>query len=305
MQTLFPSFNGFTYSQSIPHEEGITRRDPTPVIPVDGMYHIWYSKNNENNPAPYSGYTAAVWHAVSEDGFTWHEEGEAVGKGSGGAFDACGVFTPTVLLTPGYFYLYYTAVPMNWLGARQSTKTAIGAVYSDSPFGPWKRAEVNPVLTCSDDPEAFDSLRVDDTCIIVRDGQYWMYYKGRTRGKSPGTTQMGLARAVNPLGPWIKYEGNPVLDSGHEVCVWPHGWGVGCLVCDTGPQGNTLQYSEDGIFFKKFADTVPPKAPGPYREDNFTEGYGPGISWGIAMKMDKAWPYLVRFDCDLRSPEKS
>jgi len=161
-------------------------------------------------------------------------------------------------------------------------------------------------LRPSDEPGAFDSMRVDDTCMIFRNGQYWMYYKGRQMNHTPGETRMGLAVARFPTGPYIKHPENPVLDSGHEVCVWPHGSGVGCMVCNVGPQGNTLQYSEDGVHFRKITDTVPPSAPGPFRSDRFTDGPGPGISWGISMQANAARrPYLVRFDCDLRTKSET
>jgi hypothetical protein len=144
-------------------------------------------------------------------------------------------------------------------------------------------------------------MRVDDTCLLVRGGKYWLYYKGRQADRSPRETKMGLAIGTSPLGPYAKHPENPVLDSGHEVCVWPHGRGVGCLVSPVGPQGNTLQYSDDGVHFRKIADAVPPKAPGPHREDGFVDRPGPGMTWGVSMEHHPRWPHLVRFDCDLRS----
>jgi hypothetical protein len=117
---------------------------------------------------------------------------------------------------------------------------------------------------------------------------------------SPGETKMGVAIAEAPTGPYVKHRENPVLDGGHEVCVWPHGNGIGCMLCNVGPQGNTLQYSDDGVHFRKIADTVPPHAPGPFRADNFVGGSGPGLTWGVSMEHHPRWPYLVRFECDLR-----
>jgi beta-xylosidase len=236
----------------------------------------------------------------------WEERGEAVPKGARGAFDEHAVFTPTVLTAGGIYYLFYTAVPAPFTnddGGPGGTRTCIGLAAAESPFGPWQRVSSEPVLRPSDNPDEFDSMRVDDACLIVRGGAYWMYYKGRQAGRSPGETKMGLAVAPSPTGPYVKHPANPVLDSGHEVCVWPHGAGVGCLVCNVGPQGNTVQYSDDGIHFRSVLSAIPPKAPGPYREDGFREGVGPGISWGIAMDNSRQWPYLVRFDCDLRAPE--
>lgn len=294
----FSNFTGFTYSDAIPFEEGVTRRDPSPVIEVDGTYYVWYSRTQGSS----DGYSASIWYATSSDGKIWQEAGEALPKGCRGAFDEHAVFTPTILVADENYYLFYTAVPepfINDKGGPNGTRTAIGVASSVSPSGPWVR-EPDPVLRPSDDPEAFDSMRIDDACLIVRDGRYWMYYKGRQMNHTPRETKMGVAISESPSGPYERCRDNPVLDSGHEVCVWPHGRGVGCMVCNVGPQGNSLQYSDDGVHFQRIAAATPPKAPGPFRSDRFIDGSGPGISWGVSMKEHPAWPYLVRFECDLR-----
>ena len=300
MSNPFPAFDGFRYSAAISFEKGVTRRDPSPVIRVDDAYYVWYSRT----PHSASGYTASIWYATSVDGRRWEEQGEALPKGKKDAFDEHAVFTPTILVAAGKYFLFYTAVPEpfdNDRGGPKGTRTAVGVASADSPRGPWVRCAGHPILRPSDDPDAFDSMRVDDTCLVARNGEYWMYYKGRQMNHSPAETKMGLAIAKAPTGPYQKHKSNPVLDSGHEVCVWPHGHGVGCLVCNVGPQGNTLQYSDDGVHFRTIADTVPPKAPGPFRADGFVDGAGPGVTWGISMEHHPAWPYLVRFDGDLRA----
>ncbi len=304
MQSPFPHFDGFTYSPIHFREEGLTRRDPSPVIRVDDSFYVWYSRTAESC----HGYTASIWYATSSDGHTWTERGEALPKGPTGAFDEHAVFTPTILRAQDRFYLFYTAVPepfTNDNGGPCGTPTAVGVASAGSPHGPWKRCDASPVLTITEDPAQFDSMRVDDTCFIKRDSQYWMYYKGRQMNHSPAETKMGLAIADSPTGPYRKHPDNPVLDSGHEVCVWPHGSGVGAMVCNVGPQGNSLQYSDDGIHFQKITDCIPPKAPGPYREDQFEDGRGPGVRWGICMSDDADWPYLLRFECDLTPPTEN
>ena len=217
------------------------------------------------------------------------------------------VFTPSILVADNYYFLTYTAVPEPFSNKTgRITPTAIGMVKSKSPNGPWVRVSKTTILAFSEDHNEFDSLRIDDTCFVSRNGEYWMYYKGRQWDRSPGQTQMGVAIAKQPEGPYFKHKLNPVLDSGHEVCVWPHGKGVGCMVSNVGPQRNTLMYSDDGLNFIKVSDTIPPKAPGPYREDNFIDGKGPGISWGIAMvEKGSGWPFLVRFDCNLKAADSN
>ena len=305
---LFPNFEGFTISEPVGlgYESGVTRRDPSVVLRIDGRYHVWYSRNVEGRQKAQTGFTASIFHAVSEDGRAWRETGEALPKGEPGRFDTCGVFTPTVFAWGGRLYMLYTAMPEQWLEAKQKTKGAIGLAVADSPDGPWQRRD-EPVVRCSDHAGDFDSLRVDDSCVILREGAIWLYYKGKDFNRPPSPTKMGLAIATDPEGPYVKQPENPVLDSGHEVCVWPHGAGVGCLVCNIGPQGNTLQYSADGRSFETVADTVPPKAPGPFRPDLSPDAGpdqpGDGITWGLAMTAEPDWPHLVRFDCDLRHPD--
>ena len=157
------------------------------------------------------------------------------------------------------------------------------------------------MVAASYNAEEFDSHRVDDACLIKRDGVYRLYYKGRQLGKTPAETKMGLAIAERPDGPFRKFEGNPVIGSGHEVCVWPHGGGVASLMSPVGPEGNSMQYSDDGVVFRRAIDIEPPSAPGPYREDRFREGPGNGIRWGLCqdVRSRPSWPYLLRFDCDL------
>ncbi len=290
---------GFEYQPAIPYQEGVTRRDPSPVILIDGLYHVWYSKNLLSP----DGFRASVWHAVSSDGINWEERGEAIGKGRSGSFDACGVFTPSILVAEGRYWMTYTAMPMEWCDARQTTKGAVGLAVAESPHGPWEKVYDKPILRCSDAPTAFDSLRVDDTCFVVREGRYWMYYKGRQWNRPPRETKMGLAIAERPEGPYVKHEGNPVLDSGHEVCVWPHRGGVAALISDVGPQGRTLQYSGDGIRFHRVAGlTRVPHAPGPSRDDAFVDGADCTFQWGVSIggtgklgepKTDR--PYIQRW----------
>jgi len=235
------------------------------------------------------------------DGKEWTERGEAVGKGGNGDWDENGVFTPTILIAEGRYYLFYTAVPKPFKQENPPTPTAIGVAIADSPNGPWTKYDGNPVLNTGE-PGEWDSCRVDDSCLIVRDGKYCLYYKGRQLGLSPAETKMGLAISDSPTGPYIKHPSNPVFASGHEVCVWPHGEGIAALVSPTGPEGSTVQYSSDGIHFTRKARVKPPSAPGPYRTDAFADvSYGDGITWGICQNAREKRPFLMRFDCDLRA----
>ncbi|MCP5118656.1 MAG: sulfatase-like hydrolase/transferase, partial [bacterium] len=181
----------FRYETAIAHERDVVRRDPSDVIRVGDNYYVWYTKVTRQDEDYPSGYNGSVWYASSPDGHRWEEKGLCVAPGADDAWDGHGVFTPNILAFDGKYYLYYTAVPEPFDPA-ESTPTAIGVAVSSSPDGPWRKFEANPVLRpVLERPEAFDSFRVDDASLIVREDEIWMYYKGRSKAhgaKGPSTT---------------------------------------------------------------------------------------------------------------------
>lgn len=318
-------YTAFRYSPAVGlgYEEGVTRRDPSSVIRVDSTYYVWYTKTPKG-PAPV-GYAratdvlrattwdlATIWYATSPDGKTWTEKGEAVGRGGKGAFDERSVFTSDILVAEGRYYLFYQTAPAPY---KVRTKEAIGMAIADSPDGPWEKVP-HPVLTTGGGGEwlgesdnrylvksrgAWDSHKVHDPMLIVRDGRYWLYYKGHQMGVPQGA-KWGVAIAEKPEGPYVKSDLNPITNSGHEVVVWPYKEGVCALMTD-GPEKNTIQYAPDGLNFSIKAHVVdPPRAAGPYRPDAFTNTkWGGGITWGLSHIVQRGWPHLVRFDCNLSS----
>ncbi|MDF7825961.1 family 43 glycosylhydrolase [Pontiellaceae bacterium B12227] len=276
-------------------DKKISRRDPSDVIKVGDLYYVWYSRGPVK-----TGYNATVWYATSPNGVNWTEKGEAVGKSSEeGAWDEASVFTPNILVAEGRYWLFYTGISKH-MKVRPDSK--IGMAVSDSPDGPWEKLGTNPVLKNSDNPEDFDSHLVDDSCLIVRDGKYWLYYKGRQLGKSSRETQMGLAIADKPGGPYIRHEANPVIPGNHEVVVWPQGSGVCAMIGKVGPKNlvRTIQYAEDGINFSKTHDLSEEAfAGGTYRPEAFTDsnkGEAPG--WGVEIGKAGKLLCIQRFDIE-------
>jgi hypothetical protein len=295
-----------TYSPApgIGPQEGVMRRDPSDVIQADGVYHIWYSKGKFPH-----GYDASIWYATSPDGHAWTEQGEALPRGEAGAWDEQSVFTPNILVAEGKYWLFYTAVPKPFVASGPGlTRTAIGVASADSPSGPWRRFDGNPVLRPRGDESHFDGVRVDDACLIVRDGRYLLYYKGRQGIKTtPHETQMGLAIATRPQGPYTRVQEGPVLRGGHEVLVWPHGPGVAALVSAHGPEeiSRRIHYAADGIHFAPTHRILPtPSGAGAFRPDAFTNsGQGRPIEWGIHIRHQAgALPSLERFDLRWPTP---
>jgi hypothetical protein len=279
-------------------EAGVMRRDPSDIIKVKDLFYVWYTKGKVAD-----GFDATVWYATSPDGHDWTEKGEALERGPKGSWDEQSVFTPNIMVAKGKCWLFFTAVPKPFTNkGNKATKSAIGVAVADSPDGPWRKSEANPIHRTSDNPAAFDSMRVDDACLVVREGRYWLYYKGRQWDNTPANTKMGVAIAEKPGGPYVKHSGNPIVDGGHEVVAWPLGKGVAALI-NIGPQGigRTLQYAPDGLGFSKMQDLVQiPRGAGAYRPEAFTDsGKGTMPQWGIQIGIQKGFfPFLERFDCE-------
>ncbi|WP_276166011.1 family 43 glycosylhydrolase [Zobellia alginiliquefaciens] len=298
------NFYNFTYQEikGIGPDSTYNRRDNSDIIKVGDTYYVWYSRMD--SPVT-SGYWATIWYATSKDeGYTWQEQGMALDIGKKGGFDSHSVFTPNILVYNGKYYLYYTGVqptpgnPNNEFEGNHTTDfTAIGLAVSDSPEGPFKRVENNPVLTVSETPEDFDSYRIDDASMLVKDNKIWLFYKGRSivdGAKGPGLTEMSVAYAEKPEGPFIKHKGS-LLDKSHEVLIWKNNTNIAALTSIS----KSIYSADDGIHFSILQDSLThiPKAPGLYRpdlEDGNTATETPG--WGIAMKGKKGQVHLVRFE---------
>ena len=284
-----------TPAKGIGDESGVMRRDPSDIIKVRDLYYVWYSKG-----AIRSGYDATIWYATSSDGHQWTERSMALAKGEPGSWEGASVFTPNILVADGRYWLFYTGTSKPFRKPF-SPDSKIGVAVADSPDGPWERIATNPVLRNSDKREDFDSHLVDDACLLVRDGKYWLYYKGRQLGKSPAQTKMGLAIADQPQGPYVKYKANPVFPGNHEVVVWPQGSGVAALIGRVGPKEitNRIFLAEDGVQFSKTHTLKEgPVAGGTYRPEAFTDsGTGAIPAWGVEIgRHGKRLPFLQRFD---------
>ncbi|YCM42495.1 family 43 glycosylhydrolase [Verrucomicrobiaceae bacterium 227] len=281
--------------RGISAEKGVMRRDPSDVIKVGEQYYVWYTKGSESG-----GYNGTVWYATSSDGHTWTERGEALVRGKKGSWDGQSVFTPNIMVAEERYWLFFSGVSF-YPEKGKGPDSKIGIAVSDSPDGPWEKLASNPALSNSADPKQFDSHLVDDACLIVRDGKYWFYYKGRQLGKSPGETQMGLAIADKPEGPYVRVEENPVIPGNHEVLVWPQGKGVAAMIGTTGPKEirRSLMFSGDGKSFTKTHDVVSsPFAPGGYRPEAFTgSDAGKRLEWGVHIGRQKGHlPFIQRYD---------
>lgn len=303
-------------------EEGVIRRDPSSVILVDGVYHVYYTKgegetvgfgsaNPDDKVFPWD--LTEVWHASSTDGETWKEQGVAIERGEAGSYDDRAVFTPEVLAHEGKYYLVYQSVQYPYTN-RQYEEIALAI--ADSPFGPWKKSNA-PILSPSKDGEwrgeednrfhvhskgNFDSHKVHDPCLLFFNDKFYLYYKGETMGESMNMggreIKHGVAIADQVEGPYIKSEYNPISNSGHEVVVWNFEGGIASLLTTDGPEKNTVQFASDGINFDIKAHVKgSPEAIGLFRDPEGKEVEKPGIAWGLCHKYDASWNwnYICKF----------
>ncbi len=322
---------GFVFSSArgLGEEKGVARRDPSDIIYYNGKYYVYYTKvihsrvPKENYKLRDTSYVGTIWYAVSASGGRdWKEMGEALGRGRPGSWDSLAVFSPNIVRFQGRFYLYYTGIRPTYPGSKvfennsKSDRTCIGVAVASSPDGPFRRLGNNPVLIPSPPsfdsrrPSPFDSFRVDDSAIIVRDydldgdPDIWLYYKGRNidHGKvGPRLTRMGLAVADTPESPHVRVNGGKaLLDACRETMVWPEGRGTYALAAVR----KAIYFSRDGIHSwrlrRRYYGEQIPLAPGMYRPDLVSPGkskYGP--QWGLSMeKRGKAGPpFLVRWEC--------
>ena len=278
------------------------RGDPSDIIKVGNLYYVWYWKIALSPTVNYDSW--CTWYATSPDGVTWTEKGVALPQGEDGAWDDEGVFTPGILVANNKYYLVYTGVDNLYKTKDiELSKTRIGIASSDSPDGPWSKLANNPIMVPSENHNDFDSHRMDDASLIIRNGEFWLYYKGRQWGVGARSTKMGLAIAKSPEGPYVKYANNPLIRGGHEVLVWPQGEGVATMIGMTGPDSikKSIRYAKDGLHFTKthnFSHTNVPYGPGAYRPEAFTDsGHGKIIKWGLMRaKSSNGVEYLRRYD---------
>ena len=305
------------------NEEGMIRRDPSAVIRVGDKYHVWYSKSTGKNFGFGSGDLDAktfpwdycdLWHATSEDGWHWQEQGVAVSRGNFGDYDDRSVFTPEVLAHDGKYYLVYQVVKSPYL--RRSLEH-ISIAVADSPEGPWTKLP-GPILEAAQDGQwdtdddnrflvrskgSFDSHKVHDPTLMFFRDKFYLYYKGEPMGEEMfmggRETKWGVAIADQPEGPYVRSDYNPITNSGHEVCVWHYNGGIAAMLTTDGPERNTLQWAADGVNFEIMAYIKgAPEANGLFRTPEHDATPLEGLRWGLCHDVGAQHGFMRRFEVD-------
>lgn len=263
----------FTYESAFPAEAGVTRREPSDVLELDGRYHVWYTRVPGDDPHYPAAYGGEVYHATSPDGHEWTEQGRAVPAGGPDEFDSKGAFTSNAAVADGRVWVFYTATEAPFSSEfEDASETAIGVAVADDPSGPFEK--LGPVLDTGADG-TWDDFRVDDACPVFRDGECWLYYKGVRKFADNWYeyTPHGVAVADGPAGPYERRVENPVYAPGHADPLWTGDGGVYALAQDDG-----LWFAPDGVDFERrerFDET--PWAPGVFVEDG-------DVPWGLCQR---------------------
>lgn len=308
-------YSNFKYSRitGIGKDEHISRRDPSKVIKVNDTYYVWYTRREtEHDPVgpanctdtlpAYDWDMADLYYATSKDGFSWEEQGIAVARTATGKYGDRAATTPDILVYQGKCYLYF----QSFTGRFDPVKgdyCDTSMAWSDSPDGPWTRID-KPIVPLGAADE-WDGSAIHDPYPLVYQGKIWLYYKGQPLIHSDETIirAQGVAVADKPEGPFIKSPLNPVVNSGHETCLFPFYGGIASVISLDGAEKNTIQYAPDGLNFSVMSMIqMPPVAPGPFCPDAFADnGDGRGITWGLCHITDQSrkHSFIARFDCDL------
>jgi hypothetical protein len=138
--------------------------------------------------------------------------------GAKGAWDEGAIEAGDIIGDGKGYYLFYHGIATD-TALWGSSGYRIGVATALHPLGPWAKYSTKPILDCGP-AGSWDDHGVA-CAAIVREGpkQYSMYYSGHSSVESRNamghkkTTKwgVGLAFAESPLGPWIKYEKNPII----------------------------------------------------------------------------------------------
>lgn len=224
--------------------------------------------------------TGAIVHAVAATPEGPYTVRETVVDGRGeGYWDATGIINPMVYKFDDKYVLVYTGIDYDKYSSIRGQ--AIGMKTATSLNGPWTDVHANaPVLSPGDFDTEWDGRGINNpTLVRTPEGKFHLYYKGIPHQTVfPGTNRrIGLAIADNVEGPYVKYEGNPVIDYSPKNFEDPTVW------------------YEDGKFKMLMHDlNILEKGAGIYTESTdgknwseFTKGYPSALTaFGVSQRLE-------------------
>lgn len=184
-----------------------------PIYDDEGKVHVYYSTwEKEGNWLTNS----KIAHAVADNPEGPYKKLGVILEGRPGMWDANTIHNPTISRVDGKYVLLYigndTTRQENWRKRAKSANTQrVGMAIADSPYGSWKRFD-KPIIDVSPDSLAWDGYcTVNPSFMKHPNGEYWIYYRAWDR-RNDDRRKTGVAFSKNLEGPYIKYEGNPIID---------------------------------------------------------------------------------------------
>ena len=297
-------FSAFRYAlvPGLEPQPGVSRRDPSKVIRVDGRHLVWYTRCSSDDEGE------RIWHASSADGIRWQEQGPARLTGPGSSAGDSMVSAPDIIVQGGAFWLYYQTGPDP---AAPDAPVAIGVARAETPDGPWQRMEA-PALQPGA-AGAWDAGSLQDPTVLFWRDQVWLFYRGE-RGGAAGSGGWGVARAGDPFGPFRRSALNPVSNSGRAPFLYPWRDGLVAITGQAGPEANCVQFAPDGLNYEIVGRvSAPPVSAGPHLHEAWSDAAMPaaggrGVARGLCHCSQGEdgplqYSHLLRFECNLRMGE--
>jgi len=212
--------------------------DPSRIIYHGGKYHMWVIGRKK----PANGFSY-ILYLNSIDTHRWTAVGYLPNGPKGSCYDVR-IEQANVIYHRGKFYLFSEGETSN-IKKYGQRDAGIFCLVADAPEGPWKQPDgVDVLLKPANDGKSWDSKRVINPRHVFLNGKWFMYYKAYGEKSGGSDTENGVAIADSLLGPYRKYEGNPVM-KGHGHFCWRYKHGMIYLSFAT----QQLTWSEDGIHF--------------------------------------------------------
>lgn len=187
----------------------------SPIYDDQGKIHVFYSRWPKTGGAWLVN--SEIAHAVADHPEGPYELRGTILSGRGTDFwDAHSIHNPSVYRVDGKYVLMYigndTTKAQHWRkNAPQGNSQRVGMAVADSPYGPWERKDA-PMIEVDPDSMAWDGYcTVNPSFLKHPNGEYWIYYRAWDRNNDD-RRKTGVAFAKELTGPYVKYEGNPVIN---------------------------------------------------------------------------------------------
>lgn len=185
-----------------------------PIVAPDGKIHVFFSRWKDTYGMGGWIHKSEIAHAIAEHPTGPYEVTETVLAPRGtGHWDATTCHNPHIQYVDGQYCLFY----MGNANGKTDTKR-IGLATAPGLNGPWTRYE-QPLLEAGKAGTWDDHCTTNPSFIKKGKNDYWLYYKSwntadytQAKGSIRGNRKYGLATASSLLGPYERYEGNPILD---------------------------------------------------------------------------------------------